>query len=256
MRLLLIPLLSLSAYDLPAQSNSRHIEHQQLLWMGCFSTVNFNECWSLMSDLQERRFINPDAQHQLVMRTQLQRELTNGWAAALGLCRFLQSSNDPASGMDLVVPEWRPHAELSVSHSAGDWRIGHRYRTEARYFHETADGGLAPGYAFGNIRVRYRLACDIPLIKGKGGLPERLLLRLADELHLNFGGNIANNAFDQNRIMMGVQSALSRSIAVELGYLNLFQQRPSGMAYYARDIVRVAVHHRIDVATGKEGIAD
>ena len=244
--------LASCASDLRAQTAFKQVEHQKLHWYGYFGTLRFNERWSLISDIQERRFLDPDAQHQLVMRTQLQRELVDGWAVAIGMCRFLQSPNDPQSASDLVVPELRPHAEISSKQRAGRWCIGHRFRTEARFFHGTQGEALSGGYTFSNIRVRYRLSCDVPLVKAKEKDLERLTLRVADELHVNFGSNIVHNAFDQNRIMVGLQTAVSKSVAIELGYLSWYQQRPSGVQYYARDIVRIAVHHHLHFGPERE----
>ena len=54
------------------------------------------------------------------------------------------------------------------------------------------------------------------------------------------------NTFDQNRIYFGVQYGLNENLAVELGYLKSFQQRPNGTDYFDRDIIRLSIFHKIN----------
>jgi hypothetical protein len=42
-----------------------------------------------------------------------------------------------------------------------------------------------------------------------------------------------------------LQYGISKAFAVELGYLNSFQQRASGVDYYDRDIIRLSIYHKI-----------
>lgn len=179
-----------------AAQGGKLVERQQLAWLAYFSTLRFNEHWSLVSDVQERRFIAPHAQHQLLLRNVLARDLGSGWDIGPGLCFFLQSPQDPESDNDLVVPEIRPFVEANGRQRGKRIRIGHRYRAEARYFHRTAEGELVDGFEFGNFRLRYRLSVDVPLIKAKGGERELLTFKFADELHVNAGNGIVLNAFD------------------------------------------------------------
>ena len=71
------------------------VEHQQLIWYGYYNSLKFNEKWSLNSEIQERQFYQPTAQHQLVFRTNLERKLIGDWNASVGMTYFLQNPNNP-----------------------------------------------------------------------------------------------------------------------------------------------------------------
>ncbi len=72
-----------------------------------------------------------------------------------------------------------------------------------------------------------------------------------DEIMINGGKNIVKNTFDQNRIYGALQYGVNKNIALELGYLNSFQQRPSGVDYFDRDIIRFTFYHKINLQKKK-----
>jgi hypothetical protein len=45
-----------------------------------------------------------------------------------------------------------------------------------------------------------------------------------DEIMINGGTKLSKNTFDQNRVYVAVQLELSPAVALELGYLNSFQE--------------------------------
>ncbi|MEO7393735.1 MAG: DUF2490 domain-containing protein, partial [Chitinophagaceae bacterium] len=52
-----------------------------------------------------------------------------------------------------------------------------------------------------------------------------------DEVHINFGEEIVNNYFDQNRFFVGLKYQCSKQSNVQLGYMNVFQQLAAGNKY-------------------------
>ena len=88
----LIALIFCFPTNLFAQKN---VEHQDLVWYGYYNTIEINEKYSVLSEIQERHFINPVAQHQLVFRSNLQRKLGEQWNVSGGITYFLQSPNNP-----------------------------------------------------------------------------------------------------------------------------------------------------------------
>jgi hypothetical protein len=64
---------------------------------------------------------------------------------------------------------------------------------------------------------------------------------------INAGKNVVYNTLDQNRIYASLQYGISSSVAVELGYLNSFQQRASGVDYYDRNIIRFSIYHKLKI---------
>lgn len=231
----------LVSFPLMAQ---KKVTHQQLLWYGYYNTLKCNENWTLNSEIQERQFINPSAQHQLVFRTAIQRKLIENWAASVGMTLFLQSPQNPESESHLMVPELRPSVGFDTKQKISSLTLSHRYKVEARFFHDVENNALVGGYRYSNIRIRYQLGLDIPVLKKKNK-EDLISVKLKDEIMFNAGSKIVRNTFDQNRISLGLHYCISPSFSFEAGYMKWFQQRTSGVDYYDRDIVRLSLFHTI-----------
>ena len=227
----------------------KKVENQQLIWYGYYNDLKFNENWNLNSEIQERQFYNPTAQHQLVFRSNLERKVFGDWNASVGMTLFLQNPNTPNSESNLTVPELRPDIGFSNKQKLGFLTINHRYKAEVRFFHDMENDRLVGGYRFSNFRLRYQLGLDFPIRKKEGN--EKLLLKIKDEIMFNVGNKIVKNTFDQNRIYLAVNYKLNASYAFELGYMNWFQQQKSGTDFYNRDILRWSVFHNIDLKKKK-----
>ena len=222
----------------------KKVEHQQLIWYGYYNSLKFNENWTLNSEIQERQFYNPTAQHQLVFRSNLERKLIENWNTSVGMTLFLQNPNNPNSESNLTVPELRPDIGFNSKQKLGFITINHRYKAEARFFHDVENQKLVGGFRFSNIRFRYQLGLDFPLLKKEG--KEKIILKVKDEIMFNLGNKIIKNTFDQNRIYLALHYKLNASYALELGYMNWFQQQKTGADFYNRDILRLSIFHSID----------
>lgn len=223
----------------------KNVENQQLLWYGYYNKLQINQNWVLKSEVQERHFYQPLVQHQLVFRTNLDRRILDDINVSLGFVVFLQSPNDPESESTLMVPELRTDFGFNAKKKYKYFNVNQRFKVEARFFHQTENNELVGGYQFSNFRMRYQLGLDIPLIKKQDA--EKLILKIKDEVMFNFGKNIVKNVFDQNRIYIGLNYPMNKNLAFEAGYLNWFQQRPSGTDFYNRDIIRFSVFHKINL---------
>lgn len=223
----------------------KNVENQQLLWYGYYNKLQINQNWVLKSEVQERHFYQPLVQHQLVFRTNLDRRILDDINVSLGFVVFLQSPNDPESESTLMVPELRTDFGFNAKKKYKYFNVNQRFKVEARFFHQTENNELVGGYQFSNFRMRYQLGLDIPLIKKQDA--EKLILKIKDEVMFNFGKNIVKNVFDQNRIYIGLNYPMNKNLAFEAGYLNWFQQRPSGTDFYNRDIIRFSVFHTINI---------
>ena len=223
----------------------KNVENQQLLWYGYYNKLQINKNWVLKSEVQERHFYQPLVQHQLVFRTNLDRRILDDINVSLGFVVFLQSPNDPESESTLMVPELRTDFGFNAKKKYKYFNVNQRFKVEARFFHQTENNELVGGYQFSNFRMRYQLGLDIPLIKKQDA--EKLILKIKDEVMFNFGKNIVKNVFDQNRIYIGLNYPMNKNLAFEAGYLNWFQQRPSGTDFYNRDIIRFSVFHTINL---------
>jgi hypothetical protein len=225
----------------------KSVTDQNLVWYGYFLTLQWNKKWYIQSEVQERHYVDPSAQHQFLIRNHLHRTLGNsGWETSAGFCFFLQSPNDPEAPVKLTVPELRPHLEFAQKQKLKYVTLDHRYRFEARYFHNTnaTRTALEEGYDFGNFRFRYRVQATVPIWKIDA--KKTLKLKISDEIHLNAGQKIVKNVYDQNRLYAGLSLDLLPNFTIDAGYLNWFQQRPSG-DFFNRNILRFAIYHKINL---------
>lgn len=225
------------------------VEHQQLIWYGYYNSLKFNEKWSLNSEIQERQFYQPTAQHQLVFRTNLERKLIGDWNASVGMTYFLQNPNNPTSESNLTVPELRPDIGFGNKQKLGIATINHRYKAEARFFHDVENNRLVGGYRFSNFRLRYQVGLDFLIWKNER--EQVFVAKIKDEIMFNLGNKMVKNTFDQNRIYLAINYKINNSYAVELGYMNWFQQLKSGTDFYNRDILRFSIFHSMDLKKKK-----
>lgn len=227
----------------------KKVENQQLIWYGYYNSLKFNESWSLYNEIQERQFYNPTAQHQLVFRSNLERKLIENWNTSVGMTLFFQNPNNPNSESNLTVPELRPDIGFNNKQKLGFMTINHRYKAEARFFHDIENEKLVSGFRFSNIRLRYQLGLDFSLLKKEA--KEKIILKVKDEIMFNVGNKIVKNIFDQNRIYVALYYKLNASYALEVGYMNWFQQQKTGTDFYNRDILRLSIFHNIDFKNKK-----
>ncbi|WP_045971000.1 DUF2490 domain-containing protein [Flavobacterium sp. 316] len=241
-----ILMLLLSQKAVQAQKN---ITKQQLIWYGYYNILNINDNWNLKSEIQERQFVKPTAQHQLVFRTNLERKLIDKWNSSVGLTFFLQSSHNPNSESKQVIPELRPDVGISNKQKVSFFTILQRYKLEARFFNVLKDDHRTNEYKFSNFRFRYQLGLDFLLFEKEKS--DKVILKIKDEVMLNVGKKIVKNTFDQNRIYLGLNYVINPSISVEIGYMNWFQQQSSSVDFYNRDIVRFSLFHKLSFKNNK-----
>lgn len=227
----------------------KKIINQQLIWYGYYNTLSINENWNLKTEIQERQFINPSAQHQLVFRANIERKLVESWNASVGMTYFLQSSHNPDDASDLVVPELRPDIGFNNRREHSFMTVTHKYKAEARFFHDVKNNELVGGYRFSNFRLRYQLGFDIPLLKKENR--EKIIVKVKDEVMFNIGSKIVKNTFDQNRIYLGLHYVITPKLSIEAGYMNWFQQQKTGIDFYNRDIIRFSIFHNIALKNKK-----
>ncbi len=243
-------LLLLSGNPAIGQTAAKQVTNQQLMWFAFYQTTEFTTKWFLTTEVQERFYVNPTAQHQFLVRAHMHYRLGAGWDAAVGFTYFLQSPQDPNAESNLVVPEYRPHIEFNYRQTPTQkLTITHRYKTEWRFFTNVENGELAAG-TWDIFRFRYRIGVEYRLLAKADGA-NALKLKVSNEIMLNAGSIIVHNTFDQNRISASLNYQLTPQLAVEAGYINWFQQRPNGTAYYNRNIIRVALTYRIALKNGK-----
>lgn len=220
----------------------KNVTHQQLIWYAYNASIEISPKFTFVSEFHDRRYVNPDAQHQFALRERLHVALNPSTDLAICFAYFLQSPNDPNSTSTLKIPELRPHIDLNTKQLFKRFNFLQRYRIEDRFFRNYKDNNLVEGYN-SNWRFRYMLTLEVPLIKFKN--EGTLKLKFGDEIFMNAGKNIKYNTFDHNRIFAAVTYSPIKSLIIEAGYMSWFQQRSTGIDYYERDIIRFSITQKI-----------
>ncbi|WP_348813871.1 DUF2490 domain-containing protein [Flavobacterium maritimum] len=221
----------------------KNVDHQSLLWTRYYNHLTINNRWSLHSEFDNRIFINPVEQNLYEVRVQGRYKINEQLEAGAGFAYFSVATQDPEITYDFNVPEYRGQQDIIWKQDLGKVILGQRFQIEERFFHNANKDGLLSGTTF-FWRFRYRIQAEYFCWKKENQFLKAIL---SDEIMINAGEKIVKNTFDQNRIYAALHYGINKNIAFELGYLNSFQQRASGVDYFNRDIIRFTLFHKIKI---------
>lgn len=161
---------------------------------------------------------------------------------AAGYAYATQYAPDDSSSPD--IPEHRLWQQIQWFEKKKWFSTMQWLRLEERFRTKVEENKLTSDYSF-NYRIRYAVAFTIPL-KGKTVTPKTPFLFINNEVMVNFGSEIVNNYFDQNRFFAGVGYQITPALNAQIGYLNVFQQLPAYATFRHIDAVRLYVFHNLD----------
>ena len=149
------------------------------------------------------------------------------------------------SKITVTQPEYRPWQQIQFGNNFSLKKITQRLRLEERFRKVLInDSTLALDNAF-NFRFRYNVLGEFPLSK-KEAILKRLSLILSEEIFINIGKQVVFNYFDQNRVFVGLKFKINEGNNIQLGYLDLFQQLPSGNKFRNLHILRLSYFQNLD----------
>lgn len=225
----------------------KNVDHQSLLWTRYYNILTLSDKWSIHSEFDNRIFINPVEQNLYEMRFQGRYKINKDIEVGAGFAYFSVATQIPEITFDFRLPEYRGQQDISWKQDFKKFALLQRFQVEERFFHNANKDGLLSGTTF-FWRFRYRLQGEYSFWKKENQFLKTIIY---DELMINGGENVVKNTFDQNRIYAGLQYGVNKNIALELGYLNSFQQRASGVDYFNRDIIRFTLYHKINLQKKK-----
>ncbi|WP_167851929.1 DUF2490 domain-containing protein [Hymenobacter elongatus] len=183
-----------------------------------FSDTRLNNRWGWHAEAQWRQAKGVDATGQNILRVGVNYhvspalQLTGGYAYALPF-----PTGDNLS--TVRMPEHRTYQQVQLTDSQERLHVQHRYRLEQRWVR------FGPQQSFTYLnRVRYQLRLAMPLFAPRIK-PGVSYLVAADELFIGFGANAGRTIFDQNRAYAALGYQATKSLAVEVGYLNQLVQK-------------------------------
>lgn len=152
---------------------------------------------------------------------------------------------------NISQPEHRPWQQLQWHSRYPNLRLMQWFRLEERWRRKILnDDEFDNGYNF-NFRARYNILSQFPLSK-KRFEPGTLSFVLSNEVFINFGKQVVNNYFDQNRFFTGFHYYVNKHDQLQLGYMNIFQQLPAGNRYRSTHAARLFYFHTLDLRKERE----
>lgn len=216
----------------------RHIYPQSLYWLRYQIQINFTQKLYWSNEIDNRRFFNPDVQHQLIFHSRLHFKKAR-WNFAAGLTFSNAYAQRPELGYKNSTSEVRPVAEVAHELNRRGITLQNRLRIDNRFFEANEHESIWQESRY-LTRLRYRLQLKIPLIKQQDKNP--IDLRIANEIMFNARENI----FDQNRVYLTCDFYVNRKISLEAGYIYIYQQRFATHDFLSRHVLRFSLLHRIN----------
>ncbi|MCL6462298.1 Protein of unknown function [Flavobacterium micromati] len=233
-------LLFLTNISVIAQSE-KNIDKQSILWTRYYNQLLFDEKWSLHSEFDNRLFLKPLQENVFVIRVQGRYKINGHLETGVGFAYFSVDTQIPEVNLDFNIPEYRGQQDITWKEILGKFTINQRFQLEERFIQKATKEKLLSGSTF-SWRFRYRIQADYTFWKKENQL---LKFVLSNEIMFNFSKNRIKNTFDQNRIYTAIHYGMNKNLALELGYLNSFQRRASGVDFFDRDIIRLSIFHKI-----------
>lgn len=229
-----------------ADSNAQTKQTEKLnqVWLGYLNQTRLSNKWGVWVDLHLRTkedFVSNFSQS--IVRVGATYYVNDATKLTLGYAYITNYPGDNHKQISQV--EHRPWQQIQWHTKYGKKRMMQWFRLEEKYKRKILnDSTLADGYGF-NWKVRYNFWYEVPLSK-KGVAPKQWSFIVNDEVHINFGKQIVNNYFDQNRFFLGLKYQVNDQCNVQFGYTNVFQQLAAGNKYKNIDGARIFFFQNID----------
>ena len=221
----------------------KNIDSQSLLWTRYYNQLELNTRWSIHSEFDNRIFISPLDQNLFVLRVQGRYKVLEQMELGAGFTYFSVATQDPDIHSKFNKPEYRIQQDATLKQNLGKTTLNQRFQIEERFFQNFDKERLISGSTF-FWRFRYRIQGDYNFWQKK---KQFLKAIISDEIMINAGKKVVNNTFDQNRIYAGLQYGINFSLALELGYMNSFQQLSTEVDYFNRNIIRLSIYHKLKI---------
>ncbi len=214
------------------------VYHQPLYWLSYQNQLYFTPKLYWTNNVDNRRFINPDAENQFIIHSRLHYK-SGKWDFGGGLTLSSIYTQRPENKSTHIATELRPVVEVSYEQPIGKVFLQNRVRLDNRFLETSSQESIFEDYNY-VLRFRYRLQMRMPLLKNKDNITF-LQLRLSDEIMLNHKENL----FDQNRIYATVDYIVNKNFTIEAGYIYIYQQRFGKDEFYSRNVIRLGLQHKI-----------
>ncbi len=209
-----------------AGQTSPEYDRYSLLWLAYFGDHAIAPRLALIGDAQMRWVGSVDNPQLFMVRAGVLADVGPGVRAGGGYA-YVESYDYGEFTPDGTVPEHRLWQQLNLSHRSNAVAFLHRFRLEERWLDlPSASDPDARDWTF-QWRGRYMLRTVVPL-RGAPDQAGHWYAFGSEELFVRWGASQPTNLFDQNRLQLGVGTALARNLKLEANWLNLLVLRGDG----------------------------
>jgi hypothetical protein len=218
---------------------TKTINHQTQLWVSLNNTIRFSPKWGMVADFHIRRN-NFAADPRFYFIRFGAAYFVNKEVSAVAGYGHMWVAN--AVGSDfLFTNENRIYQQMQYSGKINKLGLLLRLRNEQRWQQKIKNGVKLDEKKFTD-RVRYLTSLSIPVFKN----PYYPRLFIADEIALQMGKEVVYNTFDQNRLSIGIQQKISKTVSFDLAYMLVNQQKSSGYIYDENNTLRLFFYYTPD----------
>jgi hypothetical protein len=176
-------------------------------WWIYFGNMKVKSDWNWHNEVQYRNYNIAGDLEQLLLRTGIGYNLTeNNNNVLLGYGYILSQPYIDSTNQKVSIVENRIYQQFINRQKIGIVAVQHRYRFEQRFI----EGDF-------KMRFRYFLALNIPL-NNKELIDKTVYISAYNEIFLNTSGTI----FDRDRLYGGLGYRFSKTVKMEIGYMNQF----------------------------------
>ncbi len=232
-------LLFALAFSSASAQNNRIHDTNYNGWYMYFGNHKLTDKLGLHTELQVRQYKVITEQQQIMPRFALTYNLSDRAMVAAGYAyvHTYPYGDNPASD---DFPEQRIFQQLQLKDQQGIFGLQHRFRLEQRWLKFAG----AQDYTYLN-RARYQFRVNIPL-QGPSIEDREFYLGVYDEVFLNFGPNVTNNIFDQNRAYVALGFRFHKDANLEVGYLHHHVAQRNGIWFEDNHTLQVGLNYNLD----------
>lgn len=210
----IVLLTTLLSFSFQSKAQTEPIVYTgQEMWFLLLNKFEISDHWSAGNELHIRRHDYFNQQKQLIVRPWIDYKAADGFVASFGYS-YLRSAGHGEFIDDITTNEHNIWEQVTLSHSPwSNVEFSHRLRLEHRWSQvqpEPMDEDIPVVY---RNRFRYRLTAKVDI-------SERWYVHIFDELWVNVNEGIHITNFDRNWIYTGIGYNINDQLAVELAYLN------------------------------------
>ncbi len=240
---LLLPLLFLPFFTLPAGAQDKPVSYVQQSWIGWYPQVKFSKHWGAWFDSELHttdHYFNGFSQGILRLAGTYYNNKGNKFTAGYGYADYFPGDNHKF----ISIPEHYSWEQYQWFRNTRKHKLMQWLRMEQKFKQNVIDDYTADNSYTLTYKLRYNILYTLSLNK-RGLVPGALSLALGNELYLYYGPHISNHLFDQNRVFIGFSYAVNNHDNFVFGVTNIFQENGAGNSYLNNNVLRVSLFQNI-----------